>query len=128
MRALVRQVLPTLPHEAWAEVPAALPSALASGLVPMWRLLRSALNEDPDELAGNVMVPTVVMTGRQDAVAPTDLARQVALSSEGEYVTHRGGHNAWFVDPGGLDHALRKAVQLCISQWDNSLSEPSKLC
>jgi pimeloyl-ACP methyl ester carboxylesterase len=114
--ALLRQVLRTLRHEALAEVAAVLPSCLASGLLPMWRLLRSALNEDPDKLAQNVTVPTAVMTGRQDAVAPTDFARQLAVSSEAVYVTHPGGHNAWFLHLGRLDHALREAVEACLFQ------------
>jgi pimeloyl-ACP methyl ester carboxylesterase len=116
MLALLRQVLRTLRHETWAELAAVLPSSLASGLVPMWRLFRSALREDPDKLARNVVVPTVVMTGRQDAVAPVGFARHLAVLSEGEYLTHPGGHNAWFVDLARLDHALRKAVETCLSQ------------
>lgn len=119
-RQLAGAIARTLPHEQWAELPAVLPASLASRLVPLARLLRSGMNEDPEVLARVLSVPASVITGSEDAVSPTDWSAQLAEACGGDCYVHPGGHNACFVDPEGVEHALEQAVESCLRHRDGS--------
>ena len=114
VRSMARAVVRTLPYESWAELPAVVPASLASGLVPLARLLGSGMKDRPEDLISNVATPVCVFTGRNDGVAPPDWSQRLADAANGRFEVHPGGHNACFVDPVSVDAVLRRAVEYCV--------------
>jgi pimeloyl-ACP methyl ester carboxylesterase len=107
-RALTRNVRVGLRHERWGELPQAIPSVLASGVVSMIRLLRSALHERPEELGGPLPMPGFVVTSTLDPVAPVPWARQLAELTGADFQLVDGPHNWCWTDTGEADRALRR--------------------
>jgi pimeloyl-ACP methyl ester carboxylesterase len=70
MPALLKRAIQTLPHEVPAQLPAVIPSYIASGGRPMLRLIRSAMADRPEHQVRQRTMPSVVITGRHDGFAP----------------------------------------------------------
>jgi len=112
VRALGRlavRVARNLPHESPGELPAVLPHYLHSGVLPLARLLADGLRWGAP-VYGPAGVPTLVMTGRNDALAPPAWAFEPARRVRGTAVVLPGGHNFCFTHPDEAEHALRAAL------------------
>jgi pimeloyl-ACP methyl ester carboxylesterase len=114
VRRVARGVRATLRYEQWGELVADLPVVAASGIVPMAKLLKSALRRQPEDLVAGLSVPVAVITGRHDGVAPPRWAETLATRAHGWLHVHPGGHNACFVHPEAVADALHRAVRHCV--------------
>jgi pimeloyl-ACP methyl ester carboxylesterase len=59
-----------------AELPAVVPSHIASGGRPLLRLIRSAIADRSEDQVQRLTMPSVVITGRRDGFAPPAWARR----------------------------------------------------
>jgi pimeloyl-ACP methyl ester carboxylesterase len=107
---LLRRAVSTLAHERPAEIPAVLPSYLASGGYGVLRMLLDALRDRPEDRVGQLSVPVLTVTGERDGFAPPAWARQLASLTAGRCVVLPGAHNACFPYPVLADAAVRAAV------------------
>ena len=99
MPALLRRAIRTLPHEVLAELPAVIPSYIASGGRPLLRLIRSAMVDRPEDQVHQLTMPSVVITGQHDGFAPPAWARHLAELASAPYVILPGAHNGCFPTP-----------------------------
>lgn len=107
---LLRRGAGTLAHERPGELPAVLPSYLHSGGTGVIKFLADALRDRPEELAAELRVPVLVMTGEHDGFAPPAWAHHLAALAAGRCSLLPGAHNACFPYPGLANAALRDAV------------------
>ena len=107
---LLRRAIHTVAHERPGELPAVLPSYLHSGGVGVLRFLAEALRDHPEELAGQLRVPVLVVTGEHDGFAPPAWAHHLATLAAGRCAILPGAHNACFPYPDMADAVLREAV------------------
>lgn len=101
----------TLVRESLPEVPAVLPGYLRSGGLPWLRLVRSCLQERPEERMAGLSMPLLVLTGERDRFAPPAWSARLARAGNGQYLTLPGPHNACFVHPAESAVAVRQAVE-----------------
>ncbi len=106
--ALLRRAAATIVREEPAELRAVGPSYLGSGLVPLVRFALTALPDRPEDAAGSVTAPVLVLTGEGDRLAPPAWARTLARAASGECVVLPGAHNAPFPHPRLADAAVRQ--------------------
>jgi pimeloyl-ACP methyl ester carboxylesterase len=108
---LVRAALRTARHEDPRMIPAAGPDYLRGG----WRvvqLLRSALDDAPEEAAGRLPCPLLVVRGARDALCPRPWAEQLAARAPaGRAAELPGAHNIPFTHPQALSDALRHMAE-----------------
>ncbi|MEE6274121.1 alpha/beta fold hydrolase [Georgenia sp. MJ206] len=112
--SLVARALTTLPREAGGELPAAVPSYVSSGGVPLLRLLLDAMADRPEDAAPELRalgIPTLVTTGWRDGFAPAAWSRHLAELAGARAVVLPGAHNACFPYPREADAALREAAE-----------------
>lgn len=107
---LLRRAVTTLAHERLDELPAVLPSYLHSGGLGLFRFLADALRDRPEDLAGQLRVPVLLVTGERDGFAPPAWAHHLATLAAGRCTILPGAHNACFPYPELADAALREAV------------------
>ena len=104
---LLGRVLRTLPHEQPGELPAVLPYYLR-GARRLPQLLRTALNDRPEDAAPAVTVPLLVLRGRYDHLCPQEWAERLAgLAPHADLRVVPGGHNAPYTHPRETSDALR---------------------
>ncbi|HST48695.1 alpha/beta fold hydrolase [Jatrophihabitans sp.] len=108
---LVRRGASTFARERWAEIPAVLPSYLHSGGYGVLGFLRDAMHDRPEERAGQLRLPVLVLTGEWDGFAPPAWAHRLAGLASGRCTVLPGAHNACFPYPAAADAALRDAVR-----------------
>lgn len=109
--SLLGSVARTLPHEALAEVRATFPDYLR-GRSRVLTLLRSALDDEPERLVGELTCPVVVMRGERDAVSPAAWCGRLAReAARGQVLAVPGAHNFTFTAPGAASVALRGALE-----------------
>src|SRR3954451_10381604 len=107
--SLSSRVARTLPHESPGEVPAVLPHYLHSGMIPLARLLADGLRRGAS-VYQPAAVPTLIVTGRHDALAPPSWAAELARRLSAPAVAVPGGHNFCFTHPADAEHVLRSAM------------------
>ena len=99
---LVAQVLRTLPYERWGELPAVLPHYLRG-----WRglpvLLRTSLDDRPEDVVAQVVPSRAVLRGKHDHLCPAGWAQRLAP----RVVELPGAHNAPYTHPAQTAQALR---------------------
>ena len=78
--------------------------------VPRSRLPGRRSAARAEERIGQLRVPVLVMTGRQDGFAPPAWAHRLADLAGGRCTVLPGAHNACFPFPQLADDALREAV------------------
>jgi pimeloyl-ACP methyl ester carboxylesterase len=108
--ALLARLAETLRHERLSELPAVLPWYLRSGVLPWLRLVRSAVTDKPEAVAGQLRLPVLVLTGARDRLAPPDWAARLAALAGGSCQIVPGAHNACFTDAAATDAVLRRTV------------------
>jgi pimeloyl-ACP methyl ester carboxylesterase len=107
---LLRRGASTLMHERPGEVPAVLPSYLHSGGYGVLRMLLDGLRDRPEDVAGQLRVPVLTVTGERDGFAPPAWAHHLASVTAGRCIVLPGAHNACFPFHVQADTALREAV------------------
>jgi pimeloyl-ACP methyl ester carboxylesterase len=107
MSALHRRAVRTLPHEVPTELPAVIPSYIASGGRELLRLIRSAMADRPEDQVQRLTMPSVVITGLHDGFAPPAWARHLAELASAPYVVIPGAHNGCFPHAQAADTGLR---------------------
>jgi pimeloyl-ACP methyl ester carboxylesterase len=112
MPALLKRAIRTLPHEVPGELPAVIPSYIASGGRPLLQLIRSAMVDRPEDQIQELTMPSVVVTGRHDGFAPPAWARHLAELASAPYVILPGAHNGCFPHAQAADRALRSFADL----------------
>jgi pimeloyl-ACP methyl ester carboxylesterase len=105
MVRLVRAIV----HEKLTEIPAVLPEHLLGGF-GWFRLVRSVIRDRPEDVAGELDLPVLVVTGTRDRFAPPDWAEQLAELCAGRYETLPGAHNTCFTFPVAAGAAVRRSV------------------
>ena len=108
---LLRRAVSTLAHERPGEVPAVLPSYLASGGYGVLQMLVDALRDRPEDWIWQLRTPVLTVTGERDGFAPPAWARRLADLAAGRCAVLPGAHNACFPYPVQADAAVRAAVQ-----------------
>lgn len=102
-------VLRALPHERPGELPAVLPAYLR-GARRLPELVRTGLQERPEDLVPSLRVPLLVLRGRHDALCPPSWAALLAdRAPRGTLRVVPGGHNCVWTHPEECDAALRDA-------------------
>jgi pimeloyl-ACP methyl ester carboxylesterase len=107
-RTLVGRMPATLGRESIAELPAVLPEYLASGGYGVGRLIKSAMQDRPEDEVGRLSIPTVVITGQHDGFAPPRWAHRLAELATAPCIVLPGAHNWCFTHPDQADAALRR--------------------
>lgn len=110
-RGAATRIARTLPYEVVGEILAVAPSYLASGMLPLWRMLRDGQADRIEDVVGRIRVPRLVVTGEHDGVAPPAWARSLADRAGAAFVVLPGGHNAPYRHPGTTSRALERAVR-----------------
>lgn len=108
--ALLARFVGTVAHEQLSELPAVLPWYVRSGGLPWLRLVRSVMQDRPEDLVGRLGLPVQVMSGERDRFAPPGWSAHLATLAGGRYDLLPGAHNACHTDPGAADRVLRAAV------------------
>ena len=108
---LVAATVRTVAREDPRELPEVLPSYLHSGGVPLFRFLRDALGDVPEQAVGDLVPPVLVMTGRGDGFAPPAWAARLAAAADAPHVVLPGAHNFCFPHADLADAALHETVQ-----------------
>jgi pimeloyl-ACP methyl ester carboxylesterase len=103
---LVPQIARTATHEQPGEVLAVLPE-YARGRSRVLTLLRSALDDAPEDGVRRITCPITVVTGEQDGVAPAAWAETLA---RGRLFVLPGAHNTPFTHPRETAAALLAAL------------------
>lgn len=112
MPALLRRAVRTLAHEVPAELPAVIPSYIASGGRPLLRLIRSAMADRPEDQVQQLTTRSLLITGQHDGFAPPAWARHLAELASAPYVILPGAHNGCFPHAQAADAALRSFADL----------------
>jgi pimeloyl-ACP methyl ester carboxylesterase len=107
LAGLALRAVRTLGKESPRELKAVLPHYARSGVLPLIRLLMDAWRRD-GEVYRQFPMPTLVMTGRQDHIAPPAWARTLAGQVGGTPIVVLGGHNFSYTHP--LDAATALAA------------------
>jgi pimeloyl-ACP methyl ester carboxylesterase len=115
---LIRRAVTTFAHEVPAELAAVGPSYLASGILPLLRLIRSGQRDRPEDRVGSLAVPSLFVTGSKDGFAPPHWARYLAYLAGSSCVVLPGGHNGCYPYPDEFGDALRTAVSSWPSEQD----------
>ena len=117
---LLPRLAATLVRERWAEAPVVLPWYARGGLD--WiRLVRSVIADEPEAVAGALRVPTHLMTGAEDRLAPPGWAQHLAGLCSGSYETLPDAHNNCFTAPAAAGAAVHRAVRA----WTSDLTRPA---
>lgn len=99
----------TAVHESPGELPAVLPCYLR-GAARMPVLLRTAMDDRPEEALRRLRRPLLVLRGRHDRLSPQPWAEQLARSAPvGRCVVLPGAHNTPWTHPAETSAALRGA-------------------
>ena len=109
--SLTLRIIATAHDEVPAEWPTVRHSYLASGLLPLARLIRSAVRDRPEDDMAKLSIPVVVMTGRHDRLAPPAWAEQLARLAPAPCVILSGAHNSIFPFSDEAAHALHASVE-----------------
>jgi pimeloyl-ACP methyl ester carboxylesterase len=109
--SLMLRIIATVRAEVPAEWPAVRHSYAASGLLPLARLIRSAVHDHPEEGMAELSVPVAVMTGRHDRLAPPLWADHLAHLASAPCVILSGAHNTVFPFSVEAAHALHDRVE-----------------
>jgi pimeloyl-ACP methyl ester carboxylesterase len=118
--ALVRRALATAPHESLGELPAVLPSYLHSGVAALVRMLDEAMDDPLHHVVAAVAVPTLVLVGAHDALAPPGWARTLADVASAQVEIVPGGHNFCYRHP----HRASEVVRATVRAWAGSAAKP----
>jgi pimeloyl-ACP methyl ester carboxylesterase len=106
---LAARVVRTAPHESLGLVGATAPQYLR-GRGGVLTLLRTAMDDTPEDHIAALRCPVTVVRGAHDAVCPPDWAAVLAdRARDGRCVTVPGAHNFPYTDPGPAARAVREA-------------------
>jgi pimeloyl-ACP methyl ester carboxylesterase len=87
-------------------------------------IARSVVRDRPEEVAGEVDLPVLVLTGTRDRFAPPAWAEHLADWSGGRDQTMPGTHNTCFTAPRPAADAVHAAVQRWSSAADSHRRRP----
>jgi pimeloyl-ACP methyl ester carboxylesterase len=108
-RGLAVRVLRTVPHEPLGLVGATAPQYLR-GRGGVLTLLRTAMDDTPEDHIAALRCRVTVVRGARDAVCPPEWAAALAgRARNGRCVTVPGAHNFPYTDPGPAARAVREA-------------------
>jgi pimeloyl-ACP methyl ester carboxylesterase len=106
-RQLARWLL-NAPREPWSEAPIVARDYLQAGPGRLWRTLKAALEDRPEDKLARIEVPVLVMRGQHDPIVPPAWARRAArLAPQGELSTVAGAaHTPHFSHPAEVAAAV----------------------
>jgi pimeloyl-ACP methyl ester carboxylesterase len=101
-RGLLRLGAATFLREDPGEIRALLPPYLRAGAAPVVALLADGLRDAPEQPAATIRVPTGVVAGRRDRLAPPWWAEQLADLAGGRATVAPGAHNVCYTSAAEL--------------------------